>query len=165
MASFEFLAVILTGIGLSASITYYAMNLKNQNETQKQSLENRKAQLLMNIYNKYTETELLQQQLDILAGKWDGIDDFWDRYGPYKNPEYYTKFSRLAYYFDGIGVMLKRGMIDRDAIYDLMGYHVLQYWNHPYGPLMEGLRLKWDNPEAYRWFEYLAEEMKKQANP
>jgi len=88
MASFEFLAIILTGIGLSASITYYAMNLKNQNETQKQSLENRKAQLLMNIYNKYTETELLQQQLDILAGKWDGIDDFWDRHGPYKNPEY-----------------------------------------------------------------------------
>ena len=43
MASFEFLAIILTGLGLSVSITYYAMNLKNQNETQQQSLENRKA--------------------------------------------------------------------------------------------------------------------------
>jgi hypothetical protein len=39
MASFEFLAIILTGLGLTASITYYAMNLRNQTIALKQSRE------------------------------------------------------------------------------------------------------------------------------
>jgi hypothetical protein len=45
MASFEFLAIILTGLGLTASIVYNAINLRNANKTQKQALETRKAQL------------------------------------------------------------------------------------------------------------------------
>lgn len=38
MASFEFLAVILTGLGLTASIVYYASILKNANRARRKDI-------------------------------------------------------------------------------------------------------------------------------
>jgi len=43
MASFEFIALILTGLGLTASIVYYANVLSNANKTQQLQLETRQA--------------------------------------------------------------------------------------------------------------------------
>lgn len=161
MVDAQTLSIVFAGLSIGIAAIYYTMTLRNSQRTQQLTLENRNAQLLMRIYDKYTETELMRQQLEIIAHKWSDIDDFWENYGPYSNPEYYTMFGRLAYYFDGIGVMLKRGLVDKDAIYDLMGEHILQYWSHPYGPLIPGLREKWGNPAGYKWFEYLVKEMEK----
>ena len=139
------------------------MTLTNQSKNQNLTLENRNAQLLMRIYDKYTETKLMRQQMEIINCDcdWTDVEDFWNRYGPETNTEFYTSFGRLAYYFDGIGVLVKRNLVEKEAIYDLMGAHILQYWNNYYGPIMSGLREKWDNPDAYLQFEYLANEMEK----
>ncbi len=53
MASFEVLAIIVSLLGLSASITYYATVLRNQNIT-------RQAQLYMQLFQKDTSTEFQQ---------------------------------------------------------------------------------------------------------
>jgi len=47
MASFEFLAIMFTGIGLMVSVLYYTFTLQNANKTQQQQLETRQAQLYM----------------------------------------------------------------------------------------------------------------------
>ena len=164
MVSLEIIALVLTGLSITASIIYYSNVLSNSNKTQQLTLENRNAQLLMRIYDKYTETELMNQQIEIITQEWTDIDDFWDNYGPHSNPEFYAKFGRLAYFFDGLGVLVKRNLVEKDAIYDLMGVHILQYWNNNYGPIMPGLREKWNNPDGYKQFEYLVTEMKKLHN-
>lgn len=151
----------LTLISVPVGVFYHIMTLRNTRRNQQLTLENRNAQLLMRIYDKYTETEIMRQQIEIISQEWSDVDDFWVRYGPFSNPDFYTQFARLAYYFDGIGVLIKRDLVDKNAIYDLMGVHILQYWSDPYGKLIEGLREKWNNPHAYKWFEYLADEMKK----
>ena len=161
MVSLDQIIYIVPLFALTASIIYYAINLRNANKTQRLQLETRQAQLLMQIYNKYTETELMKQQMDIVNMDYNGIEEFWSKYGPNSNPERYTSFARLGYFFDGIGVLLKRGLVEESALYDLMGVHVLQYWNGWYGPPMPGLREKWSNPHAYEMFEYLAEEFQK----
>ena len=159
MIDFQTILTYLTLISVPVGVFYHIMTLANTRRNQELTLENRNAQLLMIIYDKYTETELMKQQVEILNSDWKDIEDFWNRYGPQTNPEFYSKFGRLAYYFDGIGVLLKRRLVDKDAIYDLMGVYILQYWNNYYGPLMSGLRERWNNPDAYKQFEYLATEM------
>ena len=159
MIELQSILTLLTLISVPIGVFYHIMTLANTRRNQELTLENRNAQLLMGIYDKYTETELMKQQVEILNSDWKDIEDFWNRYGPQTNPEFYSKFGRLAYYFDGIGVLLKRRLVDKDAIYDLMGVYILQYWNNYYGPLMSGLRERWNNPDAYKQFEYLATEM------
>ena len=164
MMDIQSILTLLTLISVPIGVLYHIMTLANTRRNQELTLENRNAQLLMRIYDKYTETELMRQQMEIINSDWKDIDDFWNRYGPENNTEFYTKFGRLAYYFDGIGVLLKRKLVDKDAIYDLMGVHILQYWDNYYGPLMSGLRERWNNPDAYKQFEYLANEMHKLHN-
>lgn len=67
MASFEFIAIILTGFGLTASILYYSSILRNANKTrelqlkaqelqlkaQEHAIETRQAQLFMQILTHY----------------------------------------------------------------------------------------------------------------
>ena len=60
MVSLEIIALVLTGLSITVSIIYYANVLSNANKTQQLTLENRNAQLLMRIYDKYTETELMR---------------------------------------------------------------------------------------------------------
>jgi len=57
MASFDVLAIVVSILGLAASITYYTSVLQNSNKTQKQQLENRQAHLFMNIYNHWNTPE------------------------------------------------------------------------------------------------------------
>ena len=58
----EYLPLVLTGLGLTASIAYYANILNNANKTrelqlkaQEQALETRQAQLLMQIVNHWSQ--------------------------------------------------------------------------------------------------------------
>ena len=156
MVTIELMLQVLPILSLSIAIIYYAINVRNANKNQQLTIDTRQAQLLMQIYNKYTETELMKQQMNIVNMKYSDIDEFWNKYGPLSNPEEYTSFARLGYFFDGIGVLLKRELVDKYALYDLMGVHVLQYWDNWYGPLIVGLREKWSNPNAYEMFEHLA---------
>ena len=57
MASFEFLAIILTGLGLTVSILYYTTVLQNANKTQQMALETRQAQLFSSLQNKIDTVE------------------------------------------------------------------------------------------------------------
>jgi hypothetical protein len=57
----EYLPLILTGIGIIASILYYSSVLRNANETQKQALETRQAALLMDLMNNFRSAEFRKQ--------------------------------------------------------------------------------------------------------
>jgi len=59
MTSFEFLAIILTGLGLTASIVYYANVLSNANKT-------RKAQLFLSIYTITLQEEMNKKWYDAM---------------------------------------------------------------------------------------------------
>ena len=84
MVDIQTILTLLTLISVPIGVLYHIMTLNNQTKTQNQTLENRNAQLLMRIYDKYTETELMRQQMEIINCDcdWTDVEDFWNRYGP-----------------------------------------------------------------------------------
>jgi len=66
MASFEFLAIILTGLGLTVSILYYTFTLQNANKTQKLQLETRQTQVFMDLYKTMASKEFMMDLENIL---------------------------------------------------------------------------------------------------
>jgi hypothetical protein len=146
-------------IALTVSILYYAMNLRNANKTQKHALETRQAQLFMQIFNQYTSLQLLESSLEIMAGwTWNDYSDFMQKYGPVNNPSEYSKLLKIINYFEGIGILLKRGLIDKDIINDLMGEPLKAVWIK-FEPIIVGLREA--NKVSSYWsnFEFLAKEI------
>ncbi|MFC1803107.1 hypothetical protein ACFL0D_03970 [Thermoproteota archaeon] len=55
MTSFEFLAIVLTGLGLTASIIYYSMHLRNQNIARKAQIQSDKNRRALDLINKQIE--------------------------------------------------------------------------------------------------------------
>ena len=99
MASFEFLAIILTGLGLSVSITYYAMVLRNANKT-------RQTQLFMNLYTQIRSKEFVRDTRELSSWQWNDFSDFREKFGSRADKEANTLFHSTANFFDGIGVLV-----------------------------------------------------------
>jgi hypothetical protein len=122
MADLDSLSIVLTGIGLIIALTYYALTIRNQNRT-------RQAQLLWSIYDYYRSTESRRQSMEIGSWEWKDIDDFFEKYGLENNPEAWLNFTTKAAYFNGIGILLKRNLIDIRLLDDLLTNSVERHWN------------------------------------
>ena len=155
MIQIEYLPIVLTGIGLIASILYYASVLRNANKTQQLQLETRQAQLFMYIYDRWSSQEYNKHFFAIREWEWTDYDDFMQRYGWEKEVDVYYHFSSIGSFFEGIGVMVKRGLVDPTLVDDLISNSVIFYWEK-FGESIIKERRRRDNfPQLYEWVEYL----------
>ncbi len=153
MASFEFLAIILTGIGLTVSMVYYASVLQNQNKT-------RQAQLFMQSYARTATTELQENAYEIFAWTWEDFDDFNNKY--WSDLKSRSKYIAFMIYLNGIGIMIDEGHLPSRIVYkmDQGGYIPIMFWNK-FKPIILSQRKALNNPDNAKYLEYYAEEMSK----
>ena len=162
MASFEFLAIILTGIGLIVSILYYTFTLQNANKTQKTQLETRQAQLFMGFYTAWLNPEFYREMIEVaFLWEWEDYDDFMSKYWMSASLDNFTKFGRALTYLEGVGVLMKRGLIDPSMMDDLNSGYVISMWEK-YESLILESRIRLNQPQYSEFFEYLYNEIKKQ---
>ena len=147
-------------LSVALALVYNAINVKNANMTQKMSLETRQAQLFMNIYDTWTSKE---NQLDLeKMWCWDfrTFDEFFDKCGPETNPDDHAIWDCITSRLDGIGVLLKRGLIEPNLTYDLLYGSVIELWKR-FIPVILEYRDRNKAPEAWADLEYLYHEMVK----
>jgi hypothetical protein len=63
-------------------------------------------------------------------------------------------------FFQQVGILLHKGLIDADLVREVFTYRVELLWKKA-EPIIQGVRKELNQPEAGKWFEYLANEMKK----
>ncbi len=109
------IAFVLTGIGLAASIIYYANILNNANKTrelqlksQEQALETRQMQIWMH-YMDMAWDEDIQEVYFIVYGNFNNVDEFMEKFNT--DNKFYRVFLRYAYWWDAIGTMVKQGLV------------------------------------------------------
>ena len=130
MASFEFLAIILTGLGLTASILYYTMVLRNQNKT-------REAQLFMSIYNNHIALPTQTIAVELMhQWEWKDYDDFMEKYSLPNNLEAHAKWTHYFSSLEGLGILLRKGLIDADLIYSTQYGSIIMIWER-FLPIIE----------------------------
>ena len=154
MASFEYLPLVLTGLGLTASIIYYASVLRNSNKT-------RQTQVIMNLISSFfsTETRLVFEQMMMM--QWDDYEDFRRKYDSSVNPENYSYRYNLWKMFDNLGYMLHQGLTDIDTIYNLLGgANLLLFWEK-FSPIVLKQRENYGESDYFEWWEYLIDEVSK----
>jgi len=113
MVDYGTLSIVLTGIGIIVAISYYTLTLRNANRT-------RQAQLFMQLYDRWVDVEFKQLQREVSEMSWVDYDDYLRKYGPQSNPEANDKTRSLGAYFEGIGVLVNRRLIEASMVDDLM---------------------------------------------
>jgi hypothetical protein len=63
-------------------------------------------------------------------------------------------------FFEGVGVLLQRKLLDIGLVSDLFGAEVKLAWK-AVKPIVEERRKDFNEPKIYEWFEYLYNEVKK----
>ena len=145
---------LVTIFGVLAGFSYYILTVRNQTRA-------RKTQTLMQLREKFLTKEWLADYMELLESEWTDYDDFLRKYDSEVNRDHYTKRYRVWTFYDGIGYHLKQGLIDSDSVYHLLqGLGANMQWRK-WKPVIEEHRRRYDNPDWWIWFEYLAEEESK----
>ncbi len=154
MVDYQTISIVMTGIGMIIALTYYALQIRNQNRT-------RQAQLFMQFFDTFNNKEFAERWLDVLWNwKWSDLDDFWEKYGPEKNMDSYSSYVSVAMYFSGLGILVKKGLIDVDLVYQLSPTALKSYWEKT-EPIVKSIREMWKSPHLQGYFEYIYNEIQK----
>ena len=165
MASFEFLAITLTGLGLMASIIYYSTILRNANKTrelqlqaQKLAAETRQAQLFMQSYRETSTIEIQQICSELMSWEWTDFNDFNTKY--LLKPEKMGKYVTFMLYWHGLGILLHEKYIPKEMLYkmDQNGAASIMYWTK-FKQVSLDMRRARNQPNLWKYFENYVEEM------
>jgi len=149
MASFDVIAIVLSILGLTASITYYANTLRNQNRT-------REAQLFMQFFNQFSNVN--RDWFKIRAWEWENYDDFLEKY--YNNPENWETFQSVSNFMEGLGAYVKEGLISMRLMALFGSNYLLEFWNK-FGHIIKEARVRDSNSRYSSETEYLYNELMK----
>ena len=166
MVDLSEISIVLAGLSVSFAALEYVLNLRStqknmrlQLENTKATLETRQAELFMGLYHRWNDMEFQRCWTEIRAWEWKDSKDFLEKYGPYTSPESNVKRAVLGTFFEGMGVLVKRGLIDGALADDLMSGYIISYWRK-FGPLIGELR-KTYGPTLGEYAEYLYNEVSK----
>ena len=131
--------VAATGVLIAA--VYYVLNMRA-------AIKTREAQLFMQIFERFKEKDF-----------WEGINEtrkaefneFLEKTQIKMTFDDYNRLNSMSAYFEGIGVLLKRGYISVDLINDFMPITILSYFEN-IKPYIQWRIEKGGSP--YRWKNY-----------
>lgn len=150
MVDYQTISIVFTGLSISLAAFYYISTLRNTQRNQQLQLETRQAQLFMQIYNHWYNTDFWKN--------WDNVMDFefkdYDEYYEKITPEISYSSRSLFAFFEGLGVLVKRELITPSFIDDLMSALVINFWEKM-RPVYTEYRVRRNAPMVAEWIEYL----------
>lgn len=154
MIDLQTLSVMIAAVSVVVVTSYYVLNISNARKT-------RQAQLFMQIHNQWNDRKFVEEFMELLnLWEWNDQDDFWNKYGQRTNPEAYVSLTSILWYFEGVGVLLKKGLIDINLADALYSDRYVRFWEK-FNPILQGIRDDYENPQYYQNGEYLHKELKR----
>lgn len=152
MVDYQTISIVLTGIGMIIALTYYALQIRNQNRT-------RQAQLFMSVYNNHISIPTMTILVEMMwLWGWEDFDDFRAKYAYPNNIEAHVKWTHYFASLEGLGVLCKKGLIDPELVYDSQYASIIFVWEK-FLPIIEEYRLRMNAPHIYDDPEYLYTEL------
>ncbi len=169
MVDLQTIGVLVTGVSVTIAAIYYMFTLRISQRNMKNTLETRQTQLFIDIWKAFSSKEFQKDKEQMLyIWQFSDANDFFKEYGPDVDPDEHAKFDMFSAYVEGIGVLVRRGMISPDLVYDLMYGSFIGFWEK-FSPIFVGLRERYGAPYLFSDVEGLYEDMRrirdKRGNP
>jgi len=162
MVTVETISIVFTGLSISLAAFYYISTLRNTRKNQELQLETRQAQLYMGLINTLRSPEFRRQWHIAEAAEWEDYDDFSAKYSAENNPEVLSAFTSVWAFFESVGTLVKKGLIDISLVDGFLAGSIVLAWRW-FEPLLMGDRVSFG---ANLWsdFEYIYHEMMKRGD-
>ena len=152
----DYLPLVLTGLGLTASIFYYSLQLRNQTKT-------RHTQLIFSVQGNRSNKDGLLRYLNTLDITWKDYEDFHRKYWLKTDVDQLAEWYSFLTQFNDFGYMLKLGITDIETMYQINYPSIVFLWEKFKPIIVERRRRDEYSQIEMQWFQYLAEELVKYA--
>jgi len=154
MVDVQTVSIVIASASVVAGIIYYSFQVRHQTKV-------RQTDLVMRLYSTYGSNEFREALIKVMSLQFEDYEDYVKKYGPWFSDEPAHKaMAMVAMYFEGIGILLYRKLIDTSLAYDLFCTPSRIFWEKM-KPVMLGLRREAKDLSVFCWFEYLYNELKK----
>ena len=144
-------SIVIAAASVAAASTFYSFQIRNQ-------LRLRKTDLVMRLYSTFDSLEFQRAFHTI----------YWADFHDYDSAMAITCGERQVWsyvlcFYDQVGVLLRRKLIDLDLVDDLLGNSTRQIWEKV-APAIREARDRYD-PRLHEHFEYLYDEITRRDAP
>ncbi len=158
---------MVAATGVLVAAVYYIINIRTTRKTQElalksqeQTLETRQAQLFKEFLKTQESYEFTRTFQELFYDwSWTDYDDFMKKYG-LGSLDSRTKMTIVFGFFEGLGIMVRRGLISVDLVYEFNYNSLIGFWEK-YSEIVGDLRQHFGSPQFYEPIEWLYGEMKK----
>jgi hypothetical protein len=149
---------VAAAIGVLVAAVYYMMTLRITQRNMKQTLETRQAQLFMDLYRMASEREYFTAWNTFQINKGKSVEELKKVYS--SDPEFRVNVTKWVWYFEGLGVLVREGLLNIRLVALLMTGLIKQWWEW-WGPVAKELSVEWNWPRYVIETEYLYDELMK----
>jgi hypothetical protein len=146
MVDIQTVSIAVASASVVAGVIYYAFQIRHQNKI-------RHTDLVMKLYSQFNNLEFQKVWEEVLNRQAKDYDDYRNKYGM-------AEVTAVGMFFEGIGILLKRKLIDIELVDDMFTTPIKWTWEKIKEQTLETRRVR-NQPEILEWFEYLYNEMKK----
>jgi hypothetical protein len=151
MVTVETISIVFTGLSVSLAVFYYINTLRYQSRA-------RKTEMFMRLFERRNTTEVTRNFFRHMQTQWDDYEDYMQKYDSAVNPESAAIRNSHWAWYDGLGLLLRDGLVDRETVYSLQGIPCLLVW-FKWETVLKGIRKGTLGEDWMESFEYLANEM------
>jgi len=138
---------MVAATGVLVAAVYYVYNLRNTRKTHE-------LQVLMQVFDRFNNKDFWNELYEMMKREWESIEDYEKKYsGAGGNVVFPT--------LEGLGVLLKRRLIDESVPWDLFGNYIFLFWDK-YVPIIQERR-RIIGLDYCIWTEHLVEEVRRYA--
>ena len=149
------ISAVVAAVGVVIGVVYYILDMRNQDRK-------RQTDLVMQLYSELGSKEYVEAMPKLFLLEFKDYEDFKQKYSPstFVTSEAATSYSMICYFFEKVGLLLHRKLIEIELVDDLFSIAITGCWEKV-RPIVEGIRKERNIPQYWEWFEYLYDEMKK----
>jgi hypothetical protein len=139
------ISAVVAAAGVLVGVVYYILDMRNQSRT-------RKTELITRLYSTMVNKDWLEAWQKVQSREALNYGDYLEKYG-------FVELNEIFVYFDQLGRLLKKGLIDIDLIPLTYGQVSLTW--EKIKPVLEGSRKRYNAPKHGEYAEYLCSELKR----
>ena len=141
MVDVQTVSIAIASVSVVVGVIYYSLQIRHQNRM-------RQTELTMRLYQQFGSKEFMDSWWQVINREDKDYNEYVKEYGA-------TELLQISTYFEGVGIMLHRKLLDIDMAIEFFGEPIRRLWEK------NKTIMKQMHADKCFWFEYLYNEMKK----
>jgi len=144
-------SVLIASASVAAGAIYYILETRHQRR-----MRQTEAVIRLSPWLSMSASEIQGAIASVCSTEYEGVDEYFRKYSGKPEQE---ALKLLGNYFEGVGLLVYRRLVEADIVYDFWGDIALSTWDDN-TEVIDEMRRRNSEPRMFEYWEYLAKEMR-----